>query len=97
MQARIVPGLTLVAFSSIRSGSLRALVRRMRVRCRFLVAAIRAEQPSPVLQDFCGTPATWVRLRRVQPRYIATQFSEFRETLRRLRRPALLGYFVRMF
>ncbi len=97
MQARITPGLTLVAFSAIRPGTLRAITRRMRVRCRFVIAAFRAEQPYSVFQDFCGTPATWIRFRRVQPRYVTAQFSEFRETLRRLRRPALLGYFVRMF
>jgi hypothetical protein len=58
MQARITPGLTLVAFSAIRPGSLRALVRRMRVRCRFMVAALKAEQPGLMLRDFCGAPAT---------------------------------------
>ncbi len=37
VQVRVYPGVTLVAFSAIRRGALRALYRRLRVRCRFSI------------------------------------------------------------
>lgn len=95
VQVRINPGVTLVAFSAVRRGTLHAFYRRLRVRCRF---PIGVQYPgSSGVGGFVGQPASWVRLRRIQPRYITPQFTEFRETLRRLRRPALLGYFLRLF
>ena len=37
IQVRVYPGQSLVALSSIRPGALRALYRRLRVRCRFVL------------------------------------------------------------
>jgi hypothetical protein len=95
MQVRVYSGVTLVAFSAIRRGTLQAFYRRLRVRCRFPIGVQYPASSAAV--SLVGQATGWVRLRRVQPRYITAQFTEFRETLRRLRRPALLGYFLRLF
>jgi hypothetical protein len=96
VQVRVCPGRVIVAFSAIRSGALRSFYRRLRIRCRFALG-LQHVYARPLDTLFEGQELFWRRTRRVQPRYTTAQFQELRSTLRRMRRPALLGYFVRLF
>lgn len=97
MHTRIKPGTALLAVSSLRPGMLRKLFHRVRVRCSFTTQLVSAPTGPASPIHVCGTPATWVRLRRVQARYVTGQFLVLRDTIRQLRRPPLLGYFTRIF
>ncbi len=92
--ANVRPGTALLAFSTLRHGQMLRMLRWAGARCQF---SLRWCVPAGSGGGWLGVRPSWVRLKRVQPRYITEQFVTLRTTLTNLRRPYLLGYFTRLF
>ena len=97
LRAYINPGRSLLNFSSIRPGVLKSIHLHAQVRCAFRLGIVNTRVCGVRSSDFIGGPAYWVRFKRVQASYVTPRFTEYSEILRRMRRPLLLGYFLRLF
>jgi len=97
--ANVYPGTTLLAFSTIRQGQMRRVFTWVGTRCQFQLRWFTPVGCEAVGNAglWPGLTQTWVRSKRVQPRYATEQFTTLRTTLVNLRRPHLLGYFTRVF
>ena len=97
MHTRVHTGCRLLCFSALRPGLLKAITRRLQVRCAFPIGVLSSSLPDSLEGSMVGQPTFWTRWRRVQARHLTPRFIELREAIKRLRRPPLLGYFFRLF
>lgn len=87
--ARVNAGATLLAFSAIRLGVLKALARRIQVRASFKVCLASIKGGSSHEEGFVGRLPTWIVPKCLQKRYIHSKFDDFVSQLQQMKRPVL--------
>jgi hypothetical protein len=93
MRAFVRVGTFLYKITSLRVGLMSYFYKKLQVRVPFKLGVVG--QPSVL--GFVGRPYTWAQHHIVQKKYIVAQLELYKGLLKKLHRPLILGYILRIF
>jgi len=93
MQARVRVGSFLFRVTSLRSGLLQFFYKKLQVRVSFRLGIFGSVGD----HGFYGTPYVWVQHHMVQKKYVVGQLELYKGLLKKMHRPLILGYILRIF
>ena len=93
MRAYLHPGTFLFRVTSMRKGLIEFLLNKLQVRVPFRLSVFGGVSPL----GFYGKPYVWTQTHMVQKKCIVGQFETYKNLLKKMHRPIILGYLLRIF
>ena len=93
MRAYVHPGTFLFRVTSMRKGLMEFFLNKLRVRVPFRLGVFGNLES----MGFYGKPYTWIQYRMIQKKCIVRQFELYKNLLKKMHRPIILGYLLRIF
>ncbi len=93
VRAYVYSGTFIFRVSSMRKSLISFFFKKLQVRVPFKLASFSKDQNYGI----CGIPYTWIQHHMIQKKYIIQQLETYKNLLKKMHRPIILGYILRMF
>jgi len=93
MRAYVHTGTFICRLTSVRRGILDFFFKKLQVRVPFKLGVFG----SFTKLGFLGRPYSWIQHHMVQKKYIVSQLEQYKGLLKKMHRPIILGYILRIF
>lgn len=93
MRAFVHTGTYLFRVTSLRKGLMLFFLKKLQVRVPLRLRIFTGNEGL----GFLGRPYTWIQHHMVQKRYIVEQLDLYKGLLKKMHRPLILGYILRIF